>query len=358
MSHVPEKFTGYAALTEEEGKKLSLKPWSFRPKKFEEDDVTIKVTHCSICATDVHQLTNGWKDTMPQSYPCICGHEITGVVVEAGKNTTHSIGDRVGVGYQAWSCLECSFCKSGYTQYCEKGMQETMQGVFEDGTVAQGGFADFMRTKGAFAVKLPESLTNEEAAPFFCAGVTVWSPLKRFEAGPGKKIGIIGIGGLGHLALLFSKAMGADTYALSSSDRKREDCAKLGIDEDHYINYSKHEETLASSLKSFDMILSTTPGKGMPLESLFFKLLKPFGSFVIAGLPEEKLPAVYGQAFLQGISLTGTLIGSPQMISEMLHFVAEHNIRPWTEVRDMKDIEHALKDVELGKPRYRYVLKN
>ncbi|KAH8916570.1 GroES-like protein [Atractiella rhizophila] len=322
--------------------------------------LTLFVKNGSICATDVHQLTNGWKNLYPQAYPCVCGHEITGVVVEAGKKTGHAIGDRVGVGYQSGSCMQCAWCKSGNNQYCD-GFRATMQGVFEDGTVGQGGFADYIRTKGAFAVKLPNGLSNEEAAPLFCAGVTVWSPLKRFNAGPGKKIGVIGIGGLGHLALMFAKAMGADTYALSSSDEKKSDCEKMGIDAEHYINYSNPEATVQSHRKSFDMILSTASlraGSGISLQSLFFPLVKPYGSFVIAGMPEDKLEQMYGQAFMWSISLTGTIIGSPKMIEEMLQFAAQHNIKPWIEVRDMKDVVQALKEVEAGKPRYRYVLKN
>ncbi|KAH8914089.1 GroES-like protein [Atractiella rhizophila] len=358
MPPIPEKFTGYAALHEVDGKALTMKVYKYTPKKFAEDDVTIKITHCGVCGSDVHQLKNGWPDYWPTSYPCICGHEVVGEVVEAGKNTEHSIGDRVGVGAQARACLECQYCTKGYPQYCEKGFHGTYQGHFEDDSLAQGGYADYMRTKGAFAVKIPEKLSSEHAAPFLCAGIAVYSPLRRFEAGPGKKVGVIGIGGLGHLALQFSKAMGADTYALSSSNRKMADCVKMGIEGDNYINYSDTEGTLTKHSKTFDLLLSTTSGSGMPLDSLFLPLLRPFGTFCIAGLPEEKLPSIMPHYFILGISLTGTQIGSPQKIREMLEFAAETGVRPWIEVRGMKEIDQALKDVEVGKPRYRYVMKN
>ncbi|KAH8913861.1 GroES-like protein [Atractiella rhizophila] len=340
MPPIPEKFTGYAALHEVDGKALTMKVYKYTPKKFAEDDVTIKITHCGVCGSDVHQLKNGWPDYWPTSYPCICGHEVVGEVVEAGKNTEHSIGDRVGVGAQARACLECQYCTKGYPQYCEKGFHGTYQGHFEDDSLAQGGYADYMRTKGAFAVKIPEKLSSEHAAPFLCAGIAVYSPLRRFEAGPGKKVGVIGIGGLGHLALQFSKAMGADTYALSSSNRKMADCVKMGIE---------GQDFRSPPLDHFRERNAT-------------RLLVPpaatFGTFCIAGLPEEKLPSIMPHYFILGISLTGTQIGSPQKIREMLEFAAKTGVRPWIEVRGMKEIDQALKDVEVGKPRYRYVMKN
>ncbi|KAH8917950.1 GroES-like protein [Atractiella rhizophila] len=353
---VPKQFSGYAAHSEEEGKKLDVKPYSFTPKKWSEDDVTLKITHCGICGSCIHTLTNGWP--MPTKYPAICGHEVIGIVVEAGSNTRHKVGDRVGVGAQSFCCGECKACKMGSVPYCVK-FGGTYQGIFEDGTMAQGGYSNYMRTKGAFAVPIPKVMKSEEAAPLLCAGITTYSPLKRWGAGPGKKVGVLGIGGLGHLGLMFSKALGADTYALSSSDKKLDDVVKMGIPKENYISYSDQREVVRQHRNSFDLIISTTSGKGMPLESLFFKLLAPKGTFCILGLPEEKFPAMFGQAFVaKGIQLAGSQIGAPAEIEEMLKFAAEKDVKAWVQVKPMEQVAQALKEVDEGKPRYRYVMAN
>ncbi|KAH8920145.1 GroES-like protein [Atractiella rhizophila] len=353
---IPKQFSGYAALSEEEGKKLDVEPYSFTPKTWSEDDVTLKITHCGICGSCIHTLTNGWP--FPTKYPAICGHEVVGIVVEAGSNTRHKVGDRVGVGAQSISCGECRECKAGKEPYCLK-MGGTYQGIFEDGTMAQGGYSNYMRTKGAFAVPIPSVLKSEVAAPLLCAGITTYSPLKRFGASPGKKVGVLGIGGLGHLGLMFSKALGANTYAFSSSNGKLDDVVKMGIPKENYISYSNPQEVIDAHRGSFDLIISTSSGKGMPLESLFFELLAPEGVFCLLGMPEEKFPAMFGQAFaMKGIQLAGSMIGGPRQIEEMLNFAADNGVKPWVEVKPMHQASQALKEVHAGKPRYRYVLAN
>jgi alcohol dehydrogenase (NADP+) len=191
---IPEKFTGFGAVDEASGKAFNLTKIEYTPKVWSEDDVDIAISHCGVCGSDSHTITNGWPS--PTSYFCIVGHEVVGTVVRAGKNSGHTVGARVGVGAQAGSCGECTMCEKKREQYCYKGMLGTYQGKWEDGSVAQGGYADFMRCRGRFAIPIPEGLDSETVAPLMCAGATTYSPLKRFGAGPGKKVGIIGIGGL------------------------------------------------------------------------------------------------------------------------------------------------------------------
>ncbi|GAA5964469.1 hypothetical protein JCM3765_006291 [Sporobolomyces pararoseus] len=354
---IPEQFTGYAAMNEEKGKKLEVEKWSFTPKKWAEDDVDIKIHCTSICGSCIHTINNGWPS--PTSYPCVAGHECVGTVVRAGSKSGLKEGQRVGVGAQAGSCGECDLCKENREQYCEKGMIGTYQGKWEDGSIAQGGYADYMRCKGRFAIPVPEGISDEEAAPLFCAGITTASPLLRFGAGPGKRVGIVGIGGLGHLGLQISKALGADTYALSHSDRKVPDAEKLGVAADHFVVYKDIAETAKKWARKFDIIVCTANNNDLPIESLFFKLLRPEGALVLCGLPEEKLPAMYGHALVgKGVTLAGSLIGGTAEIKQLLELAVEHNIRPWIETRPMSQATQTLQDMHAGKARYRYVLSN
>ncbi|GAA6000769.1 hypothetical protein JCM10207_004651 [Rhodosporidiobolus poonsookiae] len=358
---IPQQFTGWAALDEEKGKKLEVEPWSYTPKKWNENDVDIKVDFCGVCGSCCHTLTNGWP--RPTSYPAICGHEVVGTVVRAGANTKHKVGDRVGVGAQGGACLECEWCEQGLEQMCDKGMRGTYQGVDpETGAVAQGGYADYMRCQGQLAVPIPKELDEESAAPLLCAGVTVYAPLKRFGCGPGKKVAIIGIGGLGHLALQIAKAMGAEVYALSHSARKLDDAEKLGLKRENFIIAKDKEETKKNWSRKFDIILLTSSATDIPLEELYFPLLRPTGTFVLCALPEKKLAEMYGQALVgKSLSLAGSLIGGSSEIKELFDLSAKHGIRAWSEVRPMSEATRTLNDLHSGNMDsgvYRFVLKN
>ncbi|BGP29298.1 hypothetical protein JCM10296v2_001036 [Rhodotorula toruloides] len=357
MSTAPAQYTGYAALTEEKGKKLELEKWSYTPKQWTEDDVDIKVDCCGICGSCIHTLTNGWP--RPTSYPCIAGHEVVGTIVRAGSRTSHKVGTRVGVGAQGGSCLECDFCKQGLQQHCDKGMIGTYQGIWEDGSVAQGGYADFMRCRGALAVPIPDGLESESTAPLLCAGVTVYAPLKRFNAGPGKRVGVIGIGGLGHLALQIAKAMGAEVYALSHSASKMDDAEKLGCPRENFIVAKDQAEVRKKYNKHFDILILTSSANDIPLEGLYLPLLRNMGTFIICALPEEKLPAMYGQMLVgKSLNLAGSLIGGSTEISELFDLALKHDIKAWVETRPMSEATQAAQDMHAGKSRYRYVLKN
>ncbi|GAA5851051.1 hypothetical protein JCM8547_009164 [Rhodosporidiobolus lusitaniae] len=356
---IPQQFTGYAAMNEEKGKKLELEEWSYTPKKWTENDVDIKVSMSGVCGSCVHTLTNGWPS--PTSYPAICGHEVIGHVVRKGKNVQGlEIGDRVGVGAQGMACLECEWCKQGLEQHCDQGMRGTYQGKCEDGSTAQGGYADYMRCHGQLAVKMPEGLNSETSAPLLCAGVTVYAPLKRFGCGPGKKVAIIGIGGLGHLGLQIASAMGAEVYALSHSDRKKSDAVKLGLKEENFIIARDKDETKKNWSRSFDIIILTSSATDIPLEDLYLPLLRPTGTFVLCALPEKKLAEMYGQQLVgKSVSLAGSLIGGSSEIRELFDLAQKHNIRAWTEVRPMNQASKTLQDLHSGNmDTYRFVLKN
>ncbi|KAI5475822.1 hypothetical protein MNV49_000833, partial [Pseudohyphozyma bogoriensis] len=304
---------------------------------------------------DIHVLTNGWPK--PTSYHAIVGHEIIGTVVRAGEKSGHKVGDRVGFGAQAGSCGSCDSCHEHLEQYCVKGMLGTYQGVWEDGTVSQGGYANFFRGQGHLAIPVPENIPSDVAAPLMCAGVTVYSPLKRFHCGPGKKVGVVGIGGLGHLGLQFAKAMGAETFALSHSANKQADAEKLGVPAENFIITKDIAATAEKWARSLDIILCTSFQSDLPIESLFFKVLKPQGALVLVGLPEEKLPAMYGQQLVgKGLTLAGSLVGGTDDLREMLAVASEKDVRPWITVRPLEEASQVVKDMDAGKARYRYVL--
>ncbi|GAA5902861.1 hypothetical protein JCM8208_006496 [Rhodotorula glutinis] len=360
MSNVPEQFTGQAAMNEADGKAYKTQPWSYTPKKWSEDDIDIKVECSGVCGSCLHTISNGWPSPTP--YPCIVGHEIIGEVARIGANVKHlKLGQRVGVGAQAGSCLECDACKAGLQQHCsgKGGMVGTYSSKWEDGSVSYGGYADYTRVKGQLAVPIPENLESEPTAPLLCAGVTVYAPLKRHGCGPGKKVGVVGIGGLGHLALQIASAMGAETYALSHSTSKIDDAEKLGVKRDNFIVAKDVKATVEKWSNTFDIILITAPSDNLPLDTLYFKLMAHLGSIILCALPETKLPGFYAHALVgKSLTLAGSLIGGTSEIAELFDLAAKHEIKAWTETRPMSQTSQTLQDMEAGKARYRYVLSN
>ncbi|TXT07217.1 hypothetical protein VHUM_03387 [Vanrija humicola] len=352
---VPAKFTGQAALAKQTANAFDLKEHAYTPRAFTENDVVIEVEACGICGTDIHYITCGWREH--DQFPAIVGHEIVGRVVRAGKNTTHKLGARVGFGAQCSSCRECDNCNAGMENYCTRAYVGTYQGPTGDKVqpYTQGGYADYYQGPGHFAIPIPDGLDSAVAAPLLCAGVTVYAPLKRYGAAKGKKVGVIGIGGLGHLGVQFAAALGADTYAISSSDRKKGDAEKLGAV--GYINASDTEAVLKEHKGSFDIILCTSDQNDMPLNEVYLPLLKTFGNFISVGVPDNGLPHI-GGALLPGKSITGSLIGSPSELEAMFKLALEKDVRTWIETRPMKEATQAVNDMTAGKARYRYVLVN
>ncbi|KAF5662419.1 zinc-binding dehydrogenase [Fusarium heterosporum] len=331
----------------------------FEPKKWTEDDVDIQITHCGMCGSDLHTLKSGWGET---PYPCCVGHEIVGKAVRVGGKVKNiKVGDRVGVGAQGRSCLQpdCPQCSNQQENYCKRGNVGTYGDIYADNEgKSMGGYADYNRTNGHFVFKIPDGLSSASAAPMLCGGITVYSPLKNYGCGPGKAVGIVGVGGLGHFGVLFAKALGADkVVGVSRKASKKEEVLKLGADS--YIATDDDENWSEAGAQSLDLIVCTVSSDKMPLDG-YLKLLKVGGTFVQVGAPDEgKLPALnIFTMLMSGLKFAGSGIGPPSQIKEMLQLAAEKNIQPWIEQRPMKEANQAVVDLVAGKPRFRYVLVN
>ncbi|KAF2094525.1 zinc-binding dehydrogenase [Rhizodiscina lignyota] len=332
---------------------------AFEPKKWTENDVDIQISHCGICGTDLHVLRSGWS---PTPYPCCVGHEIVGRAVRVGHNVKDiKVGDRVGVGAQARSCLQsdCPECTAGLENYCSRENTNTYGSIYPNGEgKSYGGYADYNRTNGHFVFKIPDGIPSEFAAPMLCGGATVFSPLRNNGCGPGKSVGIVGVGGLGHFGVLFAKALGADkVVGISRRESKRDDVLALGADD--YIATEDDKDWDTKNARSLDLIVSTVSHSQMPLNS-YLRLLKVGGSLVQVGAPDGgELPKVNAFTLIPNrIKIGGSWIGSPNDIEAMLELVAKQNVKPWIQTRSLKDANQAVLDMVAGKARFRYVLIN
>ncbi|PGH14558.1 hypothetical protein AJ80_05878 [Polytolypa hystricis UAMH7299] len=337
---------------------------SFEPKSFEPTDVDIEITHCGICGSDIHTISSGWG---PTAYPCVVGHEIVGHLVRVGSGVSSiaspsrdlKVGDRVGVGAQSESCLkpDCEECTAGLEQYCSK-TTGTYNSRHQNGDTSYGGYATHWRGPAWFVFKIPDSLPSAAAAPLLCGGITVYSPLLKNNAGPGKSVGIIGIGGLGHLGLQFARAMGCDRVtAISRTGSKRSD-ALDSLGADTFIATDEDKDWAKTHGGTLDLIVSTVSSANMPL-SKYLRLLKMNGQFVQVGAPEDPFPSFQVWPLIQkNIKMGGSSIGSPNEIRLMLQLAADKKILPWVEERPMEDVNQAVGDMHAGKARYRYVLVN
>lgn len=351
------KFEGWMGL-DSSAAEGNMKWQSYEPKTWDETDVDIKVTHAGICGSDLHTLRSGW---MPTNYPCCVGHEIVGHAVKVGNKVEGGIkvGDRVGVGAQSSSCLrpDCEECSHGVENHCQIGTVNTYDGKYPDGSKSYGGYAQYWRGPSHFVFKIPEKISSEDAAPMLCGGVTLYSPLKRNRCGPGKRVGIIGIGGLGHFGLIYAKALGADkVVAISRKANKKEDALKLGADE--YISTDEDPDWATHHALSLDLLVSTVSQPNMPLEQ-YLQLLRVRGTFIQVGAPEDRMPAFNAFSLIgKGVKMGGSAIGSPAEIRDMLDLTAKKGLKPWINQRPMKEANQAVVDMAANKARYRYVLVN
>ncbi|RSL85748.1 hypothetical protein CEP52_016044 [Fusarium oligoseptatum] len=330
----------------------------YEPKPWEESDVDIRITHSGICGSDIHTLRAGWG---PTDFPCVVGHEIVGIAVRVGSEAEGNIkvGDMVGVGAQTDSCQSrdgpCQACETHLENYCHD-MHLTYNTSYRNGGKAYGGYALYHRSPSHFVIKIPDGLLPEHAAPMLCGGVTVYSPLKVFGAGPGKRVGVVGVGGLGHFAVLIAKAMGADkVIGISRRSDKREEALALGADE--YIATAEDENWSQMHAGTLDLIICTVSSPKMPLQE-YFDMLGLDGTLVQVGIPEEPIPVSAWALVPARRRLAGSLIGSPKEIEELFQLAADKHIIPWVEKRPMSDANQAIVDMEAGKPRFRYVLVN
>ncbi|KAK0527666.1 hypothetical protein OC842_004794 [Tilletia horrida] len=330
---------------------------SYKPKELKDDDVTIKIECCGICASDIHTISSGWG---PAKYPLVTGHEIVGTIVELGSKVTQfKIGQRVGVGAQSDSCLDCEACKDGYEPYCSGGIVGTYNGEFRDGSgQSQGGYALYNRTKAHFAIPIPDGLPSEVAAPLCCGGVTAFSPLRDNDCGKEgvKRVGVVSLGGIGHFATVFAKALGAEKIVvISHSDSKKDLAKQLGATD--FLTTST-EDFWKPYAKGLDLIVVTGNNEDMPIAS-FVQMLRHGGKVVHVGLPEKPVaPTPIGPLVRTGAFIGGSCIGGPGRIQEMMQLAADKKLNFLIETRPMSEANQAVVDMAAGKPRFRYVLVN
>eukprot|EP01018_Ginkgo_biloba_P015602 Gb_09488 [translate_table: standard] len=327
-----------------------LSPFNFTRRPTGPHDVTFEVAYCGICHSDLHQLRNEWKSS---TYPMVPGHEIVGTVTEVGKEVKgFNVGDRVGVGCMVGSCHGCDSCAKEQEQFCEKVIW-TYNSVDIDGSPTFGGYSTLIVCNERFVLKVPENLPFDAAAPLLCAGITVYSPLKYFRmTEPGKSLGVVGLGGLGHMAVKFGKAFGLEVTVISTSPSKEKEAREV-LGADHFL-ISKDEKQMQNATKSMDYIIDTVSAPH-PMEPLL-NLLKVNGKLVIVGLPEKPVQfaassVVFGRRFVGG-----SLIGGIKETQEMLDFCGEHNIYCMIEKISIDYINTALLRLEKADVKYRFVI--
>ena len=316
-------------------------------------EIYIEIQYAGICHSDIHTARSEWG---PARYPLVPGHEIAGVVARVGSDVTrHKVGDRVGIGVAVDSCRECEECLAGYDNFClgsgGKAKVMTYNSIGRDGLPTAGGYSTGITVEEDFAVRIPDAIPMEKAAPLLCAGVTTYSPLKRWGAGPGKRVGVVGVGGLGHMAVQIAAKMGAEVIGLGRTLAKADDALALGATD--YVA-TTDDDAMAGLEGRFDIIISSV-SDGLDLD-LMVRLLKTRGVLVEVGLPTQ--PATFRIGALVGRNkvIAGSNVGSLSEMQETLDFCAEHGIASWVEVIGGDGIDQAYEDVIASKARYRYVL--
>jgi len=330
----------------------TFKKQEFKLKKFEDHDIDVAIDACGVCGSDVHTITGGWGDA---PLPLCVGHEVVGRAVRVGDKVKDiKVGDRVGVGAQIGADLTCDNCTADQENYCPNSI-DTYGAPYPDGTISQGGYASHIRAHEYFTFKIPDNIETAIAAPMLCAGLTVYSPLVRLGTGPGKTVGIVGLGGLGHFAVLWAAALGAEVYVLSHSPHKKEDALKLGAK--HFIDTSKEDWHKDHAFK-FDFLLNTADMTHKFDLSQYFSTIKVMGKFHNVGMPDEPIE-VNLQAFASNGCYLGTShIGNrPEMLA-MLKLASEQNIKSWVETIDISEegCKEAVERVKNNKVHYRFTL--
>jgi uncharacterized zinc-type alcohol dehydrogenase-like protein len=337
----------YAAKSETSG----LAEHPIERRQLRDDDVAIEIDYCGVCHTDIHYVENDWGGTV---YPVVPGHEIIGRVTEVGaKVTAYKPGDTVGVGCMVDSCRECSACHDGLEQYCLNGMVPTYNGEDRhDGSVTYGGYSEGIVVSDRFVVKVPESLDPAKAAPLLCAGITTYSPLRHYGVKKGDKVGVIGMGGLGHMGVKFAKALGAEVTIFTRSEAKVKEAKKQGAD---HVVISTDEQQMQDVAESFDFMLDTVPVKHDL--NPYLNCLKYDGTHIIVGLLESVEPPLEaGALVLKRRVIAGSLIGGLPETQEMLDFCGEHGIHCDVEMLDIENVNEAYERMKKGDVKYRFVI--
>lgn len=326
-----------------------LVPTTIERREVGPHDVLIDIAYAGVCHSDIHTVRGEWG---PIAYPQVVGHEIVGTVAEVGAEVTaHKAGDRVGVGCMVNSCRECVNCLAGMENYCLNGNTGTYAGKDVDGSITQGGYSTSVVVNDDFVLRVPESIPYEAAAPLLCAGITTYSPLAHWNAGPGKKVAVVGMGGLGHMGVKIAAAMGAEVTVLSQSLNKQEDGLRFGAE--HYYATSD-AGTFEKLANTFDLIINTVSA---PVDlQQYLSLLRLDGTMVNVGAPPEALPISVFALMGNRRSYAASGIGSIGETQEMLDFCAEHNIAPEIELIDAAEINTAYERVLKSDVRYRFVI--
>jgi uncharacterized zinc-type alcohol dehydrogenase-like protein len=329
----------YAAL-EPKGR---LEPFEYDPESLGIDEVEIDVQYCGICHSDLSMIDNAWDFT---DYPIVPGHEVVGTVAAAGDQVGHvKVGDAVGLGWHAGYCMTCASCLSGDHNLCSDA-QATIAGH-------HGGFAEKVRGRGASVVKLPQGIDLESAGPLFCGGVTVFNPLVQFDIKPTDKVGVIGIGGLGHLALQFANAWGCEVTAFTSTEAKMAEAKQMGA---HHTINSRDASAIKAAANQFDLIMSTVNVK-LDWDG-YVETLRQKGRLHFLGVQPDPLSIGMVPMLFKQLSISSSPVGSPDTIATMLDFAVQHDIKPVIEKFKLDDVNKAIDHLRSGKARYRIVLCN
>ncbi|MFV0574435.1 MAG: NAD(P)-dependent alcohol dehydrogenase [Vibrio sp.] len=340
------KTVGYAAHSND----AHMVQYYFERRDLRSNDVAIEISHCGVCHSDLHTVNGDWGD---QPYPLVPGHEIVGVVTSIGSGVTkYKVGDRVAVGCMVDSCQECDQCHHGEEQYCRNGMTPTYGAPDRiSGETTQGGYSKHIVVREEFVLSIPENMDITRAAPILCAGITTFSPLRTWNVGKGSRVGVIGLGGLGHMAVKLAVAMGAEVTVISRSNSKEAQAKELGA---KGILASTDEAAMAAAGSSLDLIIDTVPTKHDVTP--YMSLLDIDGSLVIVGqvgpLDEANtFPMIFGRR-----RVAGSLIGGIKETQEVLDFCAEHNVYPECEIIRMDQINDAFQNLAKGDLAHRYVI--
>jgi uncharacterized zinc-type alcohol dehydrogenase-like protein len=327
----------------------ALTPTTIERREVGPRDVAIDIKYCGICHSDIHHCRGEWGEV---PYPAVPGHEIAGVVSAVGAEVSgFAAGDRVGVGCMVNSCGECANCVKGDEQYCIPGNTQTYGSVDRDGTITRGGYSSHVVVDEAFVLRIPDGLGLDVAAPLLCAGITTYSPLRHWEAGPGRQVAVVGLGGLGHMAVKLASAMGAEVTVLSQTLGKQEDGLRMGAAAYHATS---DPDTFAQLANRFDLIINTVSAE-IDI-SAFLGLLATDGALVNVGAPSAPLPVAVFSLLLHRRSFAGSAIGSIAETQEMLDFCAEHGIAPEIETIAAEQINDAWERVMRSDVRYRFVI--
>ncbi|MDB5278537.1 MAG: NADP-dependent alcohol dehydrogenase 2 [Ferruginibacter sp.] len=328
----------------------TLTPYNFERREPGPHDVLIDILFCGVCHTDIHFINNDWGFSI---YPMVPGHEIVGRVTAVGDHVKKfKAGDMAGVGCLVDSCRECDYCNEGLEQYCQGGNVFTYSGLEKDGkTVTQGGYSNKIVVDERFVLKVSEKLSPAHAAPLLCAGITTYSPLRHWKVGKGHKIGIIGLGGLGHMAIKFAASFGAEVTVLSTSPNKKEDALKLGA---HNFVVTKDEEQVKAVANTFDFILDTLSASHD--YNMYVGMLKVDGTLICVGLPPEPINTPAFNLVFARKCIAGSLIGGLPETQEMLDYCAAHNIVSDVEIIPIQKIQEAYERMLKSDIKYRFVI--